>query len=191
MLNATTAEKAVVFSYMMTGSSSVSLEVEHKTEFAGWSTLFSESGDTGEAWKGAAIRVPEGTVGLRLLASAGVGAVVKVDSILAVERADWDSIGCTFEVDFCGWSRGFENQWRAQRGPTASSSTGPPEGAFEGNRYIYTEATRALNKAGIVGCCSLELCARIQFTCMAGPRTERNQVLIGSCQATDVFLKGY
>ncbi|CAE7529876.1 unnamed protein product [Symbiodinium sp. CCMP2592] len=152
MLTAATAEKGLVFSYMMIGSSSVSLEVEHKTELSGWSTLFAESGDTGTAWKGASIRVPEGTVGLRLLAGAGVGSVVKVDWILAVETANWTDLGCTFEVDFCGWSSGFENQkghWSLRRGQTGTSYTGP-ERAFEGDRYIFTEASAAFNEAFIL-----------------------------------------
>ena len=152
LLTPTTAEKGLAFSYMMAGSSSVSLEVEHKTEFGGWSTMFAESGDTGAEWKGAPVRVPEGTVGVRLLAGAGVGAVVKVDWILAVETANWANTGCTFEVDFCGWSSGFENQWRTQRGQTVSRATGP-QVAFEGDWYIYTEASGASNEAGP---CSLQ-----------------------------------
>ena len=67
MLTATAAEKVVVFSYTMTGSSSVSLQVERKTEFAGWSTLFAETlARLGQ------VPLSEGTVGLRLLAGAGV-----------------------------------------------------------------------------------------------------------------------
>ena len=149
----TAAEKGLVFSYMMTGLSSV-LEVEHKTEFANWSTLFADSGDTGAtgaAWKGSSIRVPEGTVGLRLRAAADVGAVVKMDWILAVERANWANIGCTFEVGFCGWSSGFdERRWAAQRGPTLRAANGPGQ-AFEGDGYIHAQALDAYNEAGCTG----------------------------------------
>ena len=147
LLTPTTAEKGLAFSYMMAGSSSVSLEVEHKTEFGGWSTLFAESGDTGAEWKGAPVRVPEGTVGVRLLAGAGVGAVVKVDWILAVETANWANIGCTFEVDFCGWSSVFDPTWVFKQGRTGTTKTGPTE-ALEGDWYIYTEASETFNKAG-------------------------------------------
>ena len=106
---------------------------------------------------------------VRLLAGAGVGAVVKVDWILTVERANWANIGCTFEVDLCGWSSGFENQknqWGTVRGQTATSETGPPEGAFEGDWCIYTEASATFNEAGLWRAFARYnyVCAYIQFT---------------------------
>ena len=135
MLTASTAQKSVVFSYMMTGSSSVSLEVEHKTEFGGWSTLFAESGDTGAEWKGAPIRVPEGTVGLRLLAnlSAGEKAQVGVVSIADVVSS-FANLTCSFEVDHCGWFSG--SGWQ-RFGAPQSDATGP-DAAFRSDFYIAT-----------------------------------------------------
>ena len=89
--NPTTAEKAVLLSFRLTGSSSsslVSLQVEHKTEVAGWLPLFSEIGPTGPTsatWKDRGIRVPEGTVALRLLAGADAASTVEVGEIMAVD----------------------------------------------------------------------------------------------------------
>ena len=131
-----TAEKGVVVSYMMTGSSSVSLEVEHKTEFAGWSTLFSESGDTGEAWKVAAIRVPEGTVGLRLLASLSTWEKAKVGAIsVANVVSSFANLTCSFEVDPCGWlSR--TGMWLQFGGPHFFLQG--PDAGFRSDSYMAT-----------------------------------------------------
>ena len=138
--NPTTATKALFFWYSLTGSSSVSLQVEHKTE-AGWLPLFSQTGDTGTAWKGAPIRVPEGTLSLRLLAEADAASTVQIDDIVLLAAGDWASLSCSFETDYCAWSSSLgEQPWFRNSGQTPSSDdSGPLVGAFAGNWYIYTD----------------------------------------------------
>ena len=155
MLNVTT-EKVVVFSYMMTGSSSVSLEVEHKTEFAVWSTLFVESGDTGNTWKAASIRVPEGTVGLRLLANLSAWEKAKVGVVSVADVvSSFANLTCSFEVDHCGWSSVF-GVWQRFGGPQPASAS--PDAAFRSDFYMATsiaDGGRTL-QAGMNGDVTLE-----------------------------------
>ena len=131
------AEKGLVFSYMLTGLSPV-LEVEHKTEFANWSTLFADSGDTGAtgaAWKGSSIRVPEGTVGLRLRASLAAGEKATVGAVSIAEVvSSFANMTCSFEVDHCGWFSG-PGVW--QLAGTQSGVTGP-DAAFRSDSYTAT-----------------------------------------------------
>ncbi|CAE7032759.1 rngB [Symbiodinium sp. CCMP2592] len=78
-----TSETDFPFAYKLSGSSAVALEVEHKTAETNWSSLFVKTGDTGSSWQLASIRVPEGTVALRVVATlSSEGDAVKVDALL-------------------------------------------------------------------------------------------------------------
>ena len=71
------------FAYKLSGSSSAALEVEHKTSTDDWSSLFVRTGDTGSSWQLASVRVPDGTVALRVVATlSSEGDTVQVDALL-------------------------------------------------------------------------------------------------------------
>ena len=139
--NPTTAEKALYFMYSLSGSSSVSLQVEHKTEVAGWLPLFTRTGDMGGDWPYAVIRVPKGTLALRFLAEADAASTVQFDETAVLAVGDWSSLSCSFETDYCTWSLPRGYAWLRRLGQTPTGGTGP-DGAFDGNWYIYTEASQ-------------------------------------------------
>ena len=64
-------EKFLVVAYQLSGSDSVSLELQHKSSAGDWQLLLSDSGPhaNGTLWQNASVVVPAGTVGLRLLAN--------------------------------------------------------------------------------------------------------------------------
>ncbi|CAE7241672.1 UVR8 [Symbiodinium sp. CCMP2592] len=108
--------------------------MEHKTEVAGWLPLFSETGPTGATWKDRSIRVPEGTVALRLLAGADAASTVEVGEIMAVDTVpNLANLTCGFGVDMmCGWSMGtFWLPSNLQQGPQFISTF------RDGDAYMY------------------------------------------------------
>ena len=158
-------KKALLFAYKLSGSSSVSLNVEHRASEANWSSIFSKVGDTGASWQFASIRVPDGTVAVRVLASLSTAEEsVKLDSILAVDEVpSLENVTCDFEYGFCDWSAGTVHRWQRTWVETPSPHTGPQE-AYEGWSYIYTEAN-AGNEAGSLSLSlSMSLCPRSRCT---------------------------
>ncbi|CAE7900141.1 unnamed protein product, partial [Symbiodinium sp. KB8] len=126
----TTEEQVLMFDYQLNGSNTVALELQRQTSAGGWQRLWSESGSRGAVWHAAIVTIPSSTVCLRLLANVtGEADAVRIDSLHAANVLhDWGAISCGFESDFC---------------------TGP-DGAAEGESYIYTEASDNENKEFIL-----------------------------------------
>ena len=90
----------------------------------------------GSSWKHAIVKIPEGTVALRLLASLETEEdVVKLDSVWASSSVpNVENITCAFETDLCGWStagvqmKGSRDapDWRVHRSSDA----------FQGDGYL-------------------------------------------------------
>ena len=162
-----TKEQPFLFWYQLEGSS-CALEVQYKTSAGDWLRIFRRTNST-DSWQQAIIRVPEGGLGLRLLAStASAQDVVRIDGLLAANAVgSLADAGCSFETDFCGWAHKGRNLWRRWSGPTQSASTGP-SGAAEGSWYVYAEASASPNKVGYrhqIGYCSGSTKAR--QTCLS------------------------
>ncbi|CAE6963162.1 unnamed protein product, partial [Symbiodinium sp. CCMP2592] len=146
----TTEERVLVFNYQLSGSNTVTLEVQHQTSAFGWQRLLLQSGGRSAVWNGAVVIIPSSTLGLRFVANiTGEADVVRIDSINASNvLRDWSDIACGFESDFCAWSTS-ASTWLRHSGATPSSDTGPDE-AGEGEWYIYTEASDNENQEFIL-----------------------------------------
>ncbi|CAE7688605.1 unnamed protein product [Symbiodinium sp. CCMP2592] len=147
----TTEEKALVFDYELNGSGTVALELQHQASATGgWQRLWTQSGSRDAGWHAAIVTIPSSTMSLRLLANSTDDAdVVRIDSLHEASFLhDWSSISCGFESDYCAWSTS-SHAWLRRSGTTASLGTGP-DGAAEGESYVYTEASDNENKEFIL-----------------------------------------
>ena len=114
------ANKALLLTYQVTGSSSVSMELQSQLEAGTWTTILLQMGDKGSIWHAESVRVPDGTVALRIVANVtGVADAVRVDSVhaLHVAQSAADLI-CGFEVDSCRWSDTGPHPWQRNSGST-------------------------------------------------------------------------
>ena len=146
-----TEEKALIFDYQLFGSSSVSLKVEQRTTGTEWQSLFTESGGRDDAtWRPALLRVPAGTVALRVSAVLAAGDVVRLQSLQAVDVVpSFASIWCTFQSDLCGWSSSGSPPWlRDSSSFWINNGIGPSQGAF-GQWYIHAPALLITAENGI------------------------------------------
>ncbi|CAE6963215.1 unnamed protein product [Symbiodinium sp. CCMP2592] len=136
----TTEEKALVFDYQLSGSNTVTLEVQHQTSAFGWQRLLLQSGGRSAVWNGAVVIIPGFTVGLRFVANVtGDLATVKLDSLLAIESAGaLAEVGCTFEQDMCNW----RGDWGRRSGPSPNQPVTGPQAAFHAESYVYAGTVR-------------------------------------------------
>ena len=140
--NETRTQKALLFAYQLkswSSTSPTSLEMEYKTS-AGWLTgAFEQTGDSGSSWKYAVVKVPEGTVGLRLLARLSAAEdAVKIDAMVVVDAVQvLADAACSFEDGFCGWSS-YLDYWRRRTGDSGWETTGPDTAGF-GDWYVHLD----------------------------------------------------
>ena len=144
----TSEEKALFFSYQLNGSSS-ELVVESRANETAWQRHFESAGAQGGVWQQAFVKVPAGTVALRLSASTAAEDVVRIQSLQAVNVVPtWAEVACSFEAGTCGWSTTGANQWRRAYWASLDVAWGTgPYAPFEGEWCSYTEADDTFNQA--------------------------------------------
>ncbi|WP_124980635.1 M43 family zinc metalloprotease [Nonlabens xiamenensis] len=167
---ASVSSPEVSFRYQMTGNAVGTLSLQAKESTANtWSTIFTQSGDQGSAWKTASASLASlaGKVGQLRLVVNTIGSWqgdIAVDAF-EVRNASTGGGGssCTNGVSSFPYAEGFENtlgqwtqnssdshNWSLRSGGTPSSSTGP-SGAAQGSYYIYVEASDPnFNKTAIL-----------------------------------------
>ena len=128
------ANKALLLTYQVTGSSSVSMELQSQLETGTWTTILLQMGDKGNIWHAESVRVPDGTVALRIVANVtGVADAVRVDSVQALHVAQSATdLACGFEVDSCSWLDTGPHPWQRTSGSTYMAV----EQALEGTWYV-------------------------------------------------------
>ena len=126
--------KALLLTYQVTGSSSVSMELQSQLEAGTWTTILLQMGDKGNIWHAESVRVPDGTVALRIVANVtGVADAVRVDSVQALHVAQSATdLACGFEVDSCSWLDTGPHPWQRTSGSTYVGV----EQALEGTWYV-------------------------------------------------------
>ena len=131
-----TLNKMLRLTYQMTGSSSVSMELQSQLEAGTWTTILQQMGDRGNVWHAESVRVPDGTVALRIVANVtGAGDAVRVDSVHALHVAQSAAdLACGFEMGFCGWSDTGPDPWLRASGSRYMGV----EQALEGTWYLWS-----------------------------------------------------
>ena len=155
--NATT-NKGLLLTYQMMGSSSVSVELQSQLEAGIWTTILQQMGDRGNVWHAESVRVPDGTVALRIVANVtALQDIVKLESVLIL--LDFVDISCSFETDACLWA----GEWQLHAGPP-SNDLGIPSagvaGAFHGEWYMLANQARTLELFR-VRCVCVFVCFRV------------------------------
>ncbi|CAE7779833.1 UVR8 [Symbiodinium sp. CCMP2592] len=119
---------------------------------ASWTTEWSPRGYQIGVWNRADVRLPDDAQALRFLgitsgpdsnmglAGLALDLLQTFNLSTATPLPNYDIVACSFETDSCSWRAVSDQAWRLGTGWTPSSDTGP-SAAFDGNRYMYLEAS--------------------------------------------------
>ena len=127
-----TSGKGLLLKYQLGGSSSISLQSQ--LEGGTWRSIFLRTGDNGSSWHTEIVRLPEGTLALRIVGNVTAAEdVVRVDRVELLHTASGsDDLACSFEDGFCSWSNSEKQSWQRRSGYTYLG----PQGAFDGTWYL-------------------------------------------------------
>ena len=138
-----TASRLLRFTYQLVGSGA-SLALQSQVEPDDWITISSQTGDASNSLRTDYIAIPNGTVGLRFLASVTASDdVVRVESILAVLALVQD-VSCGFEAGDCGW----KNRWLESDGWSSWWLYGLS--SFTNIQYVYERVYEAFKGSGFM-----------------------------------------
>ncbi|MFK8102180.1 MAG: choice-of-anchor J domain-containing protein [Saprospiraceae bacterium] len=155
-----TSSPSFSFEYHMYGAAAMGdLNLQASTDGASWTSLWSESGNQGNAWASQTVSLSaySGTVQLRFVGSTGSTwqGDIAIDDISLTTGGGNPGGGLTcgstitsfpysagFESNLSGWTQGSGDDfdWARRSGTTPSSNTGPSSAAA-GSFYAYIESS--------------------------------------------------